>query len=165
MSKSLVTESPDMLCSKAEKDLLNVKVLSEKIFYPENRMYDIVCFHATQAVEKFLKGFIKSNGKTVEKIHDLDVLQQAAMEIDNSFSEIKNPCVLLNTFLPNIKYDDEDPISKQDLDKIIKSLETVSNFPPIKAMRDSFSKEHKYEIVGEITTGQKTGEVPDIPQK
>jgi hypothetical protein len=54
----------------------------------------------------------------------------------------------------DIKYDDEDPITKQDMDKILKSLKTICNFPPIKVMRDSFSKEYNYEIVGEITTGR-----------
>jgi len=40
--------------------------------------------------------------------------------------------------------------------EIIKSLEVVCNFPPIKTMRDLFSKKHKYEIVGEIMTGRVT---------
>jgi HEPN domain-containing protein len=154
MNKSLVTESAEMLCNKAEKDIMTVDILYTKPKYPENLMYDIICFHATQAVEKFLKSYIISNGKTVEKIHDLDVLQEAAMEINNSFSNIKNVCMLLNTFVSNIKYDDEDPITKQDMGKIIISLETICNFPPIKAMRDSFSKKYNYEIVGEITTGR-----------
>jgi HEPN domain-containing protein len=57
-------------------------------------MYDIICFHATQAAEKFMKSFIISNGKTVEKIHNLDILQKAAMGIDNSFVNISNDCVL-----------------------------------------------------------------------
>ena len=154
MSKSLVTESADMLCHKAEKEILTVNVLSDKIFYPENLMYDIICFHATQAVEKFLKSYIISNGKTVEKIHDLDILQKAAMEIDNSFSKIMDNCLLLNEFVPNVKYDDdENPITKQNINDIIKSLNTICNFPPIKAMRDSFSTERKYEIVGEVTAG------------
>jgi len=156
MNKSLVTETADMLCKKAEMDIMTVDTLYTKPKYPEDQMYDIICFHATQAVEKFLKGYIINNGKTVEKIHDLDTLQKSSMEIDNSFSDIKNACVLLNTFVPNIKYDNEDPITKQDMNEIIKSLEAVCNFPPIKAMRDLFSKEHNYEIVGEITTGQDT---------
>jgi len=156
MSKSLVTETAGMLCYKAEKDIMTVDALYTKPKYPEDQMYDIICFHTTQAVEKLLKSFIINNGKTVEKIHDLDILQKSAMEIDNSFSVIKSACVLLNTFVPNIKYDDEDPITKQDMDKIIKSLENVCNFPPIKAMRDSFSKEHNYKIVGEITAKRVT---------
>jgi HEPN domain-containing protein len=154
MNKSLVTEPADMLCNKAEKDIMTVDTLYTKPKYPEDLMYDIICFHATQAVEKFLKSFIINNGKTVEKIHDLDILQEAAMKIDNSFSDIKNACVLLNTFIPNVKYDNEDPITKQDMEKILKSLKTICDFPPIKTMRNSFSKEHKYEIVGEIITGQ-----------
>ena len=153
MSKSLVTESADMLCHKAEKDILTVNVLSDKIFYPENLMYDIICFHATQAVEKFLKSYIISNGKTVEKIHDLDILQKAAMEIDNSFSKIMDNCLLLNEFIPNVKYDDENPVTKQNIDEIVKSLNAICNFPPIKALRDSFGTEHKYEIVDEMTSG------------
>jgi len=156
MNKSLVTETADMLCKKAEMDIMTVDTLYTKPKYPEDQMYDIICFHATQAVEKFLKSFIISNGKTVEKIHDLDILQKSAMEIDNSFSDIKNACVLLNTFVSNIEYDDEDPITKQDMDKIINSLENVCNFPPIKTMRDLFGKKHKYEIVGEITTSHVT---------
>jgi len=125
-------------------------------------MYNIICFHTTQAVEKLLKGFIISNGKTVWKIHDLDSLHQTAAAIDVSFSEIKSECMLLNSFVENIKYSSKNQVSKQDLEKIIKSLEIICNFPPIKAMRDSFSKEHCYEIVGEVTTGQ---EPPNIPQK
>ena len=152
MSKSHVTESAAILCIKAEKDIMTVDTLYNKPKYPEDIMYDIICFHATQAVEKLLKSFIINNGKAVEKIHDLDVLQESATKIDNSFSEIKNACILLNTFIPNIKYDDEDPMTKQDMDKIVKSLETVCNFLPVKTMRDFFSKKHNYKIVAEIIT-------------
>jgi len=42
-------------------------------------------------------------------------------------------------------------ITKQDIDIIIKSLNSICNFSPIKTMRDSLSKKHKYEIVTEIT--------------
>ena len=152
MSKSLVTETADMLCYKAEKDILTVRVLHTQKFHPEDLMYDIICFHATQAVEKFLKSFIISNGKTVEKIHNLDILQKAAMGIDNSFANISSDCVLLNAFVPDIKYSEQESITKQNISDVIKSLENICNFPPIKTIRDSFGKEHNYEIVGEIIT-------------
>jgi len=152
MSKTLVTESAEELTGMAEKDMVTVKLLIDKKFYPEDYMYNIICFHATQAVEKLLKGFIISNGKTVEKIHDLDILQESSMETDISFAKIKSECMLLNTFAPDIKYSSQKIITKQDMDKIIKSMETISNFPPIKTMRDSFSKKQNYETVAEITT-------------
>jgi hypothetical protein len=115
-------------------------------------MYDIICFHATQAAEKFLKSFIISNGKTIEKIHDLDILQKAAMEIDTSFTNIRKDCVLLNVFVPDIKYSEQEAITKQNIIDILKSLDAICNFPQIKTMRDSFSKKHQYEIVAEVTT-------------
>jgi len=154
MSKSLVTETAGMLCKKAEMDIMTVDALYTKPKYPEDQMYDIICFHATQAVEKLLKSFIISNGKTVEKIHDLDVLQKTAMGIDNLFANIRKDCLLLNEFVPDIKYSEQEPVTKQNIIKAIKSLENICNFPPIKAMRDLFSKEHNYKIVGEITTSQ-----------
>jgi len=93
------------------------------------------------------------------------LVTESAAEIDNSFIEIKNAYVLLNNFTSNIKYDDEAPITKQDITKIIKALETICNFQPIKAMRDSFGKGRDYEIISEITTEQKTNDAASVPQK
>ena len=152
MSKSLVTENPDELYGAAEMDIKTVDSLLTLPKYPEDQMYTIICFHAIQAVEKFLKGYIIDTGKKIEKTHDLDYLHMIATAIDASFSKLKINCVLLNKFVPDLKYSSRKSISKQDMDKIINSLENVCNFPPIKAMRDKFSKEHNYEIVGEIIT-------------
>ena len=151
MSKSIVTETSDELISKAEKDVINVKVLSAQKFYPENLMYDITCFHATQAVEKLLKAYIIKNGLNVSKTHDIDHLQKIAMGIDNSFKNISKDCILLNKFVPDIKYSRQKTISKQDMSKILMSMETICDFSPIKTMSNSFSKNHKYEIVAEET--------------
>jgi len=52
MSKNLVTESADMLCKKAEKDIMNIDTLISAPKYPVDYMYDIICFHATQATEE-----------------------------------------------------------------------------------------------------------------
>ena len=78
------------------------------------------------------------------------------MEIDNSFSKIMDDCLLLNEYGPKIKYSTRNQVTKQDMEKIINSLENICNFPPIKAMRDKFSKEHNYEVVGEIMTKHDT---------
>ncbi|MDR0315494.1 MAG: HEPN domain-containing protein [Treponema sp.] len=151
MDKSLVTETADELLNKAEKDIVTIKVLFPKKFYPENLMYDIMCFHATMAVEKLLKSYIISNGKNIEKTHDLDYLRESAMTIESSFIEIKKDCVTLNDFVPSRKYGDEVPITKQNMNDIIKSLNNICGFPPIKAMRDSFRQTHKFEIIDEST--------------
>ena len=102
MNKSFITESADELFDKAERDIMSVDILLTELKYPEDRKYDIICFHATQAVEKFLKGYIISNGKNARKIHDLDSLQKSAMELDITFSKIMDNCLLLNSFVPKV---------------------------------------------------------------
>ena len=63
---------------------------------------------------------------------------------------------MLNEYGPKIKYSTRNPVTKQNIDEIIKSLDVICNFPPIKTMRDSFGKEHSYEVVGEIITDRIT---------
>jgi HEPN domain-containing protein len=129
MDKSFVTEIPDDLLDKAEKDLMTIKVLLSQKFYPEDLMYDIICFHATMAVEKFMKSYIISNGKNIEKTHNLDYLHESATKINASFKEIKNDCVLLNDYIPSRKYDNAVPITKQNLNNIIKGINTAGQSP------------------------------------
>jgi hypothetical protein len=71
MNKTLVTESPDELYTVAEMDIKTVDSLLTLPKYPEDQMYNVICFHATQAVEKFLKGYIINNGKTVTVLRAL----------------------------------------------------------------------------------------------
>ena len=145
MDKSFVTETAEGLLFSAEKDILSIEVLLSKKFHPEDTMYDIICFHVTMAVEKLLKSYIISNGKNIEKTHNLKYLCNFATNMDASFENIKKDCVFLNDFIPSRRYDSEIPITKHDIDKIIKSLNNICDFSPIKAMRDLADK--KYEII------------------
>jgi HEPN domain-containing protein len=147
MDKSFVTETADQLLNSAEKDIVTIDVLLSKRFYPEDMMYDIMCFHVTMAVEKLLKSYIISNGKNIEKTHNLEYLCNSAKNIDGSFEKIENDCISLNNFIPSRRYDSEKPITKKNMDSIIKSMENICNFPLIKAMRDLFKQKHKYEII------------------
>ena len=92
----LVTETPDELFDKAERDIMNIVILKNNTVYPPDRKYDIICFHAMQAAEKFLKGYILNSGNKVEKTHNLGLLLNNAMTIDKSFKEISSECILLN---------------------------------------------------------------------
>ena len=134
----------------AESDIVSTKILFTETFYPADLKNNIICFHATQAVEKLLKGYIISNGKEIGMTHNLNDLNEIAAKIDCSFSNIREHCALLNTLIPNLKYRAKKSITKQNMDELIKSLENICNFPPIKTMRNSFGKNHKYEIVTEV---------------
>jgi hypothetical protein len=119
--------------------------------YPLDALHIPICFHVTQAVEKQLKGFIIDNNHKVRKIHDLEVLVGQAIKIDSTFDTIKKECVLINQFLPDVKYSNDKIITKNDINIIIRSLTTINNFPPLKTLRDAVSRKYNYETITEIT--------------
>jgi hypothetical protein len=152
MDKNFVTETPDALIDNAELDLLNVDALFNKTYYPENRMYKIICFHAAQAVEKLLKAYIITQGQNIEKTHDLKYLNGKAKDIDNLFEKIEDDCLNINDFIPNIKYGQEKPVSKQNLLGVVVSLNNICKFLPIKLLCDAFHQKYDYQVVAEIKT-------------
>jgi HEPN domain-containing protein len=151
-----VEETPGDLFINAVRDILAAKTLLDGAFYPADAMYIPVCFHATQAVEKQLKGFIIENTRKVRKIHNLDKLLEQASDIDNSFSAIEDECLLLNKYLPGVKYSNDKIITKNDINNIMKSLSAVNKFPPLKSLRDSISGKYGYEIITGISAEDKS---------
>lgn len=61
---------------KGNEDLLACfGLLNQDICYP------LVCFHAQQAVEKYLKGLLALHGRTIKKTHSLEALLQELGEV------------------------------------------------------------------------------------
>lgn len=61
---------PSAWFAKAENDLLSIENNVSAARVP----WDIVTFHAQQAAEKYLKGFLVHRGSVPPKIHDLSRL-------------------------------------------------------------------------------------------
>ena len=147
MDKDLVTETPFELFDKAESDVLIIDSHIKNSNIPENWKYDNICFHATQAVEKFLKGFIIDNSQDVRKSHDLGYLWSEAVKIDNKFNDIKNDCERLNNYTAWVRYSSHSPIEQHEFIAVIKSLKNVYSFQPIQEMRDKFSRQEGYRML------------------
>jgi HEPN domain-containing protein len=76
----------------AQEDLRTAKALLKA------GIYNQVCFHCQQGVEKTLKGFLRSRGKSVPKTHSLDDLVEMCSEIDAKFRKIETPCAKLDDY-------------------------------------------------------------------
>jgi HEPN domain-containing protein len=61
--------------AKAENDLLNI----ENNLSARRVPWDTICFHAQQAAEKLLKGFLVSHGRELIRTHDLIALLSACV--------------------------------------------------------------------------------------
>ena len=78
--------------------------------------YDAACFHAQQAVEKYLKGFIELHGEVAPRTHDLIELTNYAVEsryqleffpekavVDEALSSVQHICQAILTEQKRLK--------------------------------------------------------------
>jgi len=147
MPVNYVTETPFQLFNSAEGDILIFNSWLEDKKIPDDWKNDQICNHATQAVEKMLKGFIIQNGQKIEKTHNIAQLWINANDIDNSFDKIKVECHLLNNYTTSARYGFHTTIGAQEIVDILNAVKTVYSFTLLQAMRDVFSKQADYRLL------------------
>jgi len=162
MDNKYVEGDPFVLFKKAEGDVSSINALLKNKDVPEDYNYESICFHATQAVEKFLKGFIVNNKTKVKKSHNLDYIQSVAESIDKNIFLIRKNCLLLNQYTADVRYNDKNRIEKHEIKEVLKSLNVIYNFEPIVKMREIYKKKDGYRILPEFDFLKKNEPEPDI---
>lgn len=94
--------------SFANEDIAMVKLAME------DQIYNQVCFHAQQVVEKSLKAFLKAKKGTVPKVHNLIELFNLCLNMESKFESIREACEYLNRFYAPTRYPDAFPGSLKE---------------------------------------------------
>lgn len=98
--------------AKARQDIQNV----ELILKHEGGLYDTVCFHSQQYIEKLLKAYLIKNSFEVGKTHNLIFLLKQCSESDTKFLNWKDQCEKLNAYAIHYRYPGEDADKDDALD-------------------------------------------------
>lgn len=85
---------------KAERDFLSIRNNIAGSEVP----WDIVCFHAQQGVEKYLKGIIVASGRPPAWTHDLTLLLEACVELHADLIKFEEDCETLTKFAVSARY-------------------------------------------------------------
>jgi len=85
---------------KADSDLANVSRTMNS-----DGPYDTACFHAQQAIEKILKGFLAYPGLTIPRTHDLMELQRLCLDIDVIPKLAEIDLAEVTTYVVSARYD------------------------------------------------------------
>ena len=87
---------------KAESDLADARRTTASV-----GPYDTACFHAQQAVEKYLKGVLAWRGLEIPRTHDLEELQRLCVQLE-PWPEL-GACDLtsLTSYAVELRYDAE----------------------------------------------------------
>ena len=110
---------------KAEDDLLVIKnnLLSTEV------PIDACCFHAQQAAEKYLKGYLVSKLVIFPKTHDLQSLLNLCIEIHDSFSRIIEQSIRLSDYAIGPRYPDTfDDLTVDDAINAEKDAKEIKEF-------------------------------------
>jgi HEPN domain-containing protein len=101
---------------KAEEDFLAATALSRRRKKP---LWNIVCFHVQQAVEKYLKARLEEAGLSVPKTHDLLHLLNLATPTEPLWSSYHSAFSLLVSYAVQTRYPG-DSVTKNDARHAIK---------------------------------------------
>ncbi len=78
----------------------------------EGANWDAVCFHAQQAVEKYLKGILQEIEKPFSKTHDLSVLLEPALSEFPELSVLADDLEWLSAFAVEFRYSGEEALEE-----------------------------------------------------
>ncbi len=65
---------------------------------------DTICFHAQQAVEKYLKGYLVYKKNNPRAIHHLEELAKDCAKFDKEFLECLDKCLVLTRYYIETRY-------------------------------------------------------------
>jgi len=109
---------------KADRDL----EVSKRELKLSNPYTDIICFHAQQAAEKYMKAYLIWLDIEFQKTHDIEDLVILASKKDSSILELKDSGAELSSFAVEIRYPEFEEPSIEDTITTVKIAEKFENF-------------------------------------
>ena len=144
-----VETEPYLLFKGAKNDIIDIRAsVKDDESSIEEKAYKI-CFNATRAAEKILKGYIRYKDENIDikMTHDLDYLIRIVTEIDEKFKHIENDCDILDPYKSWTGYEPLLVIEKQEVIDVLKSLKNIYEFPLIKEARDTLNNQHNFNTL------------------
>lgn len=124
MKKTNSTNYEDWL-EKGNHDLEDAKRLLKNSGYT-----DTICFHAQQAVEKYLKGYLVYKRINPRNIHHLEELAKDCAKFDKEFLKLLDECLILTRYYIETRYPPLIPIeyTKEEAREAIKIAQEIVGF-------------------------------------
>jgi len=109
---------------KARRDL----VTAQNGFAYAETFTDIICFHAQQAGEKYIKAYLVWHEIDFPKTHSLEDLTLLAAQQDQSFLSMHDTASLLTPYAVEIRYGESEEPSEEDAKAAIEIAQQIKDF-------------------------------------
>jgi HEPN domain-containing protein len=108
----------------SEKDLIAAQFLMTAT----NPPIEIICYHCQQSAEKLFKAFLIKNDIIPSRTHDLNLLVNECVKIENTISILKKECNRLNDFGVNTRYPNNLDLILEDAKIALKDAEKIKEY-------------------------------------
>jgi HEPN domain-containing protein len=111
---------------RADEDLGSARILLKNNAFPA-----VICYHAHQVIEKYLKGYLAYNDFEFEKIHKLDILlADVVAKIDKDFQEYKDTASSITDYYFETRYpaDFKEDISLEEAREAVEKSSEFRDF-------------------------------------
>lgn len=89
-------------------------------------VYELVGFHAQQAVEKFIKAFLAGSAMDFEDQHDIEYLQRLVRQVDTDLALKIDAAVALNRYAVGTRYPGRyAPVTRDQAEAAVRIAEQV----------------------------------------
>ena len=107
----------------------NDDLRAAELLLQQTELSNIVAFHAQQAVEKYLKGFLVAFGIKPKKIHTTATLTKQCAEINRQFRDFVDKCKMLDRYYIPPRYPVGPVLTyrKEEAQKAIETMEEIIN--------------------------------------
>ena len=108
----------------SEKDYIAAQFLMTAA----NPPIEIICYHCQQSAEKLFKAFLIKNDIIPSRTHDLNLLVNECVKIENTISILKKECNRLNDFGVNTRYPNNMDLELEDAKIALKDAEKIKEY-------------------------------------
>jgi len=108
---------------KASRDLIT----AQRELKDEEPFTDIISYHAQQAAEKYLKGYLTWKEIEFPRTHDIGDLVSLAMNEDPDFEEIATVSSILTPFAVQVRYPEFEEPLLQDAEEAVDIAAKIKN--------------------------------------
>ena len=110
--------------AKADEDYAGAVALKRRRKKP---LSNLVCFHAQQCVEKYLKAYLAFGEISFPRVHDLVALLDLCVASDAAFERLRESCIILDPYSVLFRYPGQDA-NPEEAATALKAARQVRSF-------------------------------------
>lgn len=126
---------------KADRDL----EVAERELKITDPLTDIICFHAQQSAEKYMKAYLIFLDIEFQKTHDVEDLVAVAGKKDPSVLEFKDIGAELSAFAVEARYPEFEEPSLEDTKNAVEIAKKFKNYIKDRILKDTEDKNNSTE--------------------